>query len=87
VAESLAQFPLDKADNGVLTWAFPDAMNAQQDMLAVLQAGTQAARAKAEVTLNAALATMDAQRTAIYAIWNNAEKTVGTTTALPYLPT
>ena len=87
VTESLAQFPLDKADNGVLTWAFPDAMNAQQDMLAVLQAGTQAARAKAEASLNAALATMDAQRTAIYAIWSNAEKSVGTTTTLPYLPT
>jgi hypothetical protein len=87
VTESLAQFPLDNADNDVLTWAFPDAMNAQQDMLAVLQAGTQAARAKDEAALNAALAAMDAQRSATYAIWQNAEKTVGTTTALPYLPT
>ena len=87
VAESLAQFPLDKADNEVLTWAFPDAMNAQQDMLAVLQADTPAARAKAEASLKAALATMDAQRSAMYAIWSNAEKSVGSTTALPYLPT
>jgi hypothetical protein len=87
VTESLAQFPLDKADNEVLTWAFPDALNAQQDMTAVLQAGTPAARAKAEATLNTALATMNAQRSAIYAIWQNAEKSVGSTAALPYLPT
>jgi hypothetical protein len=87
VTESLAQFPLDTADNDVLTWAFPDAMNAQQDMLAVLQAGTPAARAKAQASLNAALAAMDTQRTAIYAIWNNAKKSVGSTTALPYFPT
>ena len=87
VTESLAQFPLQKADNGVLAWASPDAMNAQQDMAAVLQASTPAARTKAEATLNAALATMDAQRSRVYAIWKNAEKSVGTTTALPYLPT
>jgi hypothetical protein len=87
VTESLAQFPLDTADNGVITWAFPDAMNAQQDMLAVLQAGTPAARAKAQATLNTALATMDKQRAAIYAIWRNAEQAAGITTALPYLPT
>jgi hypothetical protein len=87
VTESLAQFPLSTADNDVLTWAFPDALNAQQDMLAVLKAGTPAARAKAEATLNAALTTMNKQRSAIYAIWRNAEKSVGTTRALPYLPT
>ena len=38
VTESLAQFPLDKADNDVITWAFPDALNVQQDMTAVLKA-------------------------------------------------
>lgn len=87
VTESLAQFPLNMADNDVITWAFPDALSAQEDMLAVLRAGTPAARAKAQATLNAALATMDAERAAIYAIWHNAEKSVGSTTALPYLPT
>ena len=30
---------------------------------------------------------MDAQRAAIYAIWRGAEQTVGSTAALPYLPT
>jgi hypothetical protein len=87
VTESLAQFPLDKADNDVITWAFPDAMNVQQDMLAVLRAGTPGARAAAKATLGKALATMDAQRAAIYGIWRSAEQTVGSTAALPYLPT
>jgi hypothetical protein len=86
VTESLARFPLDKADNDVITWAFPDAMNAQQDMIAVLQAGTPADRAKAQATLTAALAAMDAQRTAIYGVWRNAEKSVGSSAVLPYLP-
>ena len=87
VTESLAQFPLDKADNDVITWAFPDAMNVQQDMLTVLRAGTPAARTAAQATLSKALATMDAQRAAIYAVWRNAERSVGSTAALPYLPT
>lgn len=86
VTESLAQFPLDKADNDVITWAFPDALNAQQDMIAVLNASTPAARATAQATLTTALAAMDAQRTAIYGIWRNAEKSVGSSAALPYLP-
>jgi hypothetical protein len=86
VTESLAQFPLDKADNDVITWAFPDALNAQQDMIAVLNASTPADRATAQATLTTALAAMDAQRTAIYGIWRNAEKSVGSSAALPYLP-
>jgi hypothetical protein len=87
VAESLAQFPLDTADNKVIAWASPDALNVQQDMLGVLQATTPAARASANVTLRAALRTMDAQRAAIYAIWQNAEHATGDTAPLPYLPT
>jgi hypothetical protein len=87
VAESLTRFPLDEADNDVITWAFPDAMNTLQDMLAVLRASTPAARAAAQATLTKALATMDAQRTAIYAIWHDAEQSAGATAGLPYLPT
>jgi hypothetical protein len=86
VTESLAQFPLDEADNDVITWAFPDAVNAQQDMLAVLQAKTPAARAEAKATLGAAIRAMDAQRAAVYAIWRDAEKAVGASAPLPYLP-
>jgi hypothetical protein len=87
VTESLARFPLDEADTDLRTWAFPDAMVAQQDMLAVLQASTPGALAKANASLRAALRTMDAQRAAIYAIWTSAEKAVGATAALPDLPT
>jgi len=87
VTESLARFPLDEADNDVITWAFPDAMYAQQDMLAVLRASTPAARAAAQATLTKALATMDAQRAAIYAIWHDAEQSSGATARLPDLPT
>ena len=86
VTESLAQFPLDKADTDVLAWASPDALTVQQDMIAVLKAGTPAERSKDQATLSAALAAMDAQRTAIYGIWRNAEKSVGSSAALPYLP-
>lgn len=87
VTESLARFPLDKADKDVVTWAFPDAMNAQQAMLAVLAASTPGTLAKANATLRAALRTMDAQRAAIYATWTSAEKALGSTAPLPNLPT
>lgn len=86
VTESLARFSLDKADNDVITWAFPDAINAQQDMLAVLRAKTPAVRAKAKATLEAAMRAMDAQRAAVYAIWRDAEKAAGASAPLPYLP-
>ncbi len=85
VTESLAQYPLDTADNDVITWAF-DADQAQTDMLAVLQAATPAAKAQANAALQAAMRKLDAQKAAIDAIWNNAQKGVGTTATLPYLP-
>jgi hypothetical protein len=85
VTESLAQYPLNTADNDVVTWAF-DADQAQTDMLAVLQAATPAAKAQAAATLQASMRKLDAQRAAIDAIWNNAQKGVGATTTLPYLP-
>ena len=86
VTESLAQFPLETADTDVIAWASPDAVHAQRDMLAVVQATTPAARAKAGTSLRAALATMDAQRAAIYAIWHSAEQSADATAPLPYLP-
>jgi hypothetical protein len=85
VTESLAQYPLDTADNDVITWAF-DADQAQTDMLAVLQAATPAAKTQANAALQAAMRKLDVQRAAIDAIWNNAQKGVGTTDTLPYLP-
>jgi hypothetical protein len=84
VTESLASFHLDTADSDVVTWAF-DATAYQQDMLAVLRAGTPAARALALPALTPALATLNARQAAIDAIWNAAKKSVGITTALPNL--
>jgi len=87
VTESLAAYPLDTADNDVITWAVPDAVIAQQDMLAVLEAKTPASRATATATMRKAIAAMDAERSAIYAIWQSAKQGTGSTAALPYLPT
>jgi hypothetical protein len=84
VSESLASFHLSTADSDVITWAF-DATAYQQDMLAVLRAGTPAARAQAQASLTPALATLDRRQGAIDAIWNAAKKSVGITPALPNL--
>jgi hypothetical protein len=85
VTESLAQYPLATADNEVMTWA-SDADQAQTDMLAVLQATTPAAKTQANTTLQAAMRKLDAQKTALDSIWTSARKGVGSTAALPYLP-
>ncbi len=84
VAESLASFRLKTADNDVIAWAF-DATTYQQDLLAVLRASSPAARARAAGELEPALATLNAQRTAIDTIWNAARKSAGVTTAPPNL--
>jgi hypothetical protein len=86
VAQSLASFNLDTADNDVLTWSF-DASAAQVDMLAVLKAGTPAARAGAQVTLNAALVKLDDQRAVIDKIWTAAKQATSANGPLPGLPT
>jgi len=85
VTESLAQFPLDKADNDVITWSF-DSTAVQQDMTAVLNAATPAARSTAQATLRAASAKLDAQRADLDAIWTAARKAAGATAAIPSLP-
>lgn len=87
VTESLARFRLDKADSDLLSWASPDAINAQQDMIAVLRAPSQNALDQANARLRAALRKMDAQRAAVYAIWHSAEQSTGATAPLPTLPT
>jgi hypothetical protein len=84
VAESLASLNLDRADDDVITWVF-DATAYQQDMLAVLRAGSAAARTRARAALTPALATLNTQQATIDAIWNAAKKAVGSTTALPNL--
>lgn len=84
VAESLASLHLDTADNDVVNWSF-DATAFQQDMLAALRASTPAAHARATARLGPDLATLNAERAAIDAVWNAARTSVGDTTALPDL--
>lgn len=86
VAQSLASFNLDAADNDILSWSF-DASAAQADMLAVLQATVPAARASAQVTLNAALLKLDDQRAVIDGSWTAAKRATGASAPLPALPT
>jgi hypothetical protein len=86
VTESLASFPLQSCVNDVVTWAFPYAMDSQQDMLAVLTATSPAAKSKANATLGAELRQLNAERATIYSIMRNAEHATGDTAPLPFLP-
>jgi hypothetical protein len=85
VTESLASYNLDTADNDVITWSF-DSTAVQQDMTAVLGAATPAARTSAQATLKSDTAKLDAQRSAVDAIWTAAKKAAGATASIPSLP-
>jgi hypothetical protein len=84
VSESLDSLHLTAADNDVITWAF-DATAYQQDLFAVLAASNGPARARAEALVTPALATLNAERATIDAIWNAAKKATGDATPLPSL--
>jgi hypothetical protein len=84
VSESLDSLRLGAADNDVITWAF-DATAYQQDLLAVLTASNGPARARAEGLVKPALATLNAERATIDAIWNAAKKSTGDASPLPSL--
>jgi hypothetical protein len=84
VSESLDSLQLAAADNDVITWAF-DATAYQQDLLAALAASNGPTRAKAEGLAKPALATLNAERETIDAIWNAAKKSTGDATPLPNL--
>jgi hypothetical protein len=84
VSESLESLNLDAADNDVITWAF-DATAYQQDLLAVLAAANAPTRAKAQALVSPALATLNAERATIDAIWTAARKSTGDATPLPDL--
>lgn len=84
VPESLASFRLDTADNDVITWAF-DAQAVMDDMLTVLKAKTPAAKAQAHTTVKTAMTTLNAERAAIYSIWDKAQKSTGNGSPFPNL--
>ena len=86
VTESLASFNLDQCTNDFVTWAFPYAMQAQDDMVSVLTARGAPARAAANTALTKALRRLDAERATIYSILRSAERAVADHAALPHLP-
>lgn len=85
VPESLSSFHLDRAVNGLLTWAFPDAQRVMDDVAAVLRAHG-AARAAATVSLQHALRVLDAQRSYVDKIMMTAFNATAATGRPPYLP-
>jgi len=86
VTESLASFNLQQCTNDFVTWAFPDAMQAQVDMASVLTAKGAPAQASASAALKRALGKLDAERATIYSILGAAERAVSDHAALPRLP-
>ena len=86
VTESLASFNLPQCTNDFVTWAFPYAMQAQEDMVSVLTARGAPARAAANTTLRNALHRLDAERATIYSILRSAERAISDHAALPRLP-
>jgi hypothetical protein len=84
VAESLAQFRLARAVNGLVTWAFPDAQRVQNDVATVLTAHGAALTA-ATSKLKADLRRLNGQRGYVYKIMMTAKNATGATTKLPAL--
>ena len=85
VGESLAAFRLDRAVNGLVTWAFPDAQRVQTDIAVVLRS-SGADRAAATAKLRRDLRTLDGQRSYVYRIMMAAKTATAATGTLPALP-
>lgn len=87
VTESLASYRLDTATNDYVTWAFPDAMQVQDDMLAVIQAPSATARTAAKAALAKDDRTMNAERAAINGILGDTARAVSASNPpIPSLP-
>jgi hypothetical protein len=85
VQESLSRFHLDRAVNGLLTWAFPDAQRVQNDVAAALRAHG-AARAAVTLRLQHDLHALNAQRSYVDKIMMAAATATAATGRPPYLP-
>jgi hypothetical protein len=85
VHESLAAFRLERAVNGLVTWAFPDAQRVQTDVVAVLRA-RGSARGAATARLHQDLRRLDGQRAYVDRIMMTAVTATGATAGLPPLP-
>jgi hypothetical protein len=85
VSESLASFRLDRAVQGLITWAFPDAQRVQADVADIL-GSHGAARAAATSKLQQDLRRLDGQRAYVDKIMMNAVNATSATGKLPVLP-
>jgi hypothetical protein len=85
VQESLSEFHLDRAVNGLLTWAFPDAQRVQDDVATILRAHG-ASRAAASLRLQHDLHVLDAQRSYVDKIMMTAVTATAATGHPPNLP-
>ncbi len=86
VPESLAHFKLDAAVNELVTWAFPWAQQAQQDIVQVLSAKGTPARAKAIAQLQADLRKLDSHRAAVDSTLTGTARSLGSAISPPSLP-
>jgi hypothetical protein len=85
VSESLASYHLDRVVQGLVTWAFPDAMHVQSDVADVLGAhGTARAAATAKLRLD--LQRLDGQRAYVDKIMMATVTGTSATGKLPVLP-
>jgi hypothetical protein len=86
VVESLASFHLAAAVTGLINWAAPDAINVQNDVVAVLQATNAQALEGAMAQLQQALKKLDAQRTAVDSVIGRAIRSLSMHASPPSLP-
>ena len=85
VSESLASYNLDRVVQGLVTWAFPDAMHVQADVAAALGAHGPA-RVAALAKLRVDLRRLDGQRAYVDKIMQTAVGGTSATAKLPVLP-
>ena len=86
VTESLASFHLAAVVRGLVTWADPDAVRVQTDIADVIKARTPQARDQATASLHSALRVLDAQRTAVDTVMEQAIRSLSVHAAPPRLP-
>jgi hypothetical protein len=85
VHESLARFRLERAVNGLVTWAFPDAQRVMTDVAVILNS-RGAARTAATAHLQRDLRVLDGQRAYVNSIMRTAITATGASGKLPQLP-
>jgi hypothetical protein len=86
VVESLSSFHLTTAVTGLIKWAAPDAINVQNDVVALLQATNAQARSSAMAQLQQAIKVLDAQRTAVDSVIDRAISSLSMHASPPSLP-